>query len=229
MSNYRTLDLQLPPNCTANIQLFRREDRLACSEMIVATVDPFDATTYRFDLIGITHGDYLCQLSGISDPNGHPFPLRITSDGIFHADHWREMDVFFPLTKGEVKSPIVFISYSHSDSAVADSIVATLDELGIQTFRDIKNIDWGEKLSVSVRNGLQSSAAILVILSPGSIKSQWVAYEVGFGIGTKKRILPYLTHRDLARPGFIEDLRYVKSVEEVREFFSKNTSWHRAT
>lgn len=122
--------------------------------------------------------------------------------------------------------PVVFISYSHSDSAVADTLVSALDRLGIETFRDIKNIEWGQALSEAVPHGLKSASAILVILSPGSIKSQWVAYEIGFGIGTRKRILPYLTHRDLDRPGFIGDLVYVTNVDDVRDFFLKNTTWH---
>ena len=59
--------------------------------------------------------------------------------------------------------------YPHSDSEVADAIVSTLNDLGIETFRDIKNIGWGDPLSDSVRRGLESAAAILVILTPGSI------------------------------------------------------------
>lgn len=120
---------------------------------------------------------------------------------------------------------VVFISYSHADHIAADAIVTELEELGIETFRDVKNIEWGQPISVKVRDGLQSAAAIIVIVSPGSLKSQWVAYEVGFGVGTKKRVLPYLTHPALDVPGFMSDLSYVKSIEEVREFFTTKTSW----
>jgi len=123
---------------------------------------------------------------------------------------------------------IVFISYSHTDSAAADAIVDTLDKLDIKTFRDVKNIEWGQPISAKVRDGLESAAAIIVIVSPGSLKSQWVAYEVGYGTGTKKRVLPYLTHAALDLPGFMADLSYVKSIDQIRDFFQTNTSWKKA-
>ena len=216
----------LAPNYNATIQLLRRDNGATASGVIHGSNTNF---AYHFDVTGIALGDYLCQLSGFTNPDGEPFPVRITADGVFCAKHWREMDVLFPIAHTDITSPIVFISYSHSDHAVADAIVDTLDNLGIATFRDIKNIEWGHALSSSVQNGLQSASAIIVILSPGSIKSQWVAYEVGFGIGTKKRIFPFLTHPNLDRPGFIGDLIYVKSVAEVHNYFSKNKNWHEST
>lgn len=121
---------------------------------------------------------------------------------------------------------IVFISYSHTDSAAADDIVAILDNLGVETFRDVKNIEWGQPISAKVRDGLESATAIIVIVSPGSLKSQWVAYEVGYGTGTKKRVLPYLTHPSLELPGFMSDLAYVQSHSEISDFFQNNTDWH---
>ncbi|WP_417851185.1 TIR domain-containing protein [Thalassoglobus sp.] len=121
---------------------------------------------------------------------------------------------------------LVFISYSHTDSSHADAIVTTLEELGVETFRDVKDIEWGQAISTKVREGLESAAAIIVIVSPGSLKSQWVAYEVGFGTGTGKRILPYLTHPSLDQPGFMADLTYVKSIDDIRDFFATNTDWH---
>lgn len=120
----------------------------------------------------------------------------------------------------------VFISYSHTDSNVADAIVKELEDLGINHFRDVKEIEWGQAISARVREGLHSASAIIVIVSPGSLKSQWVAYEIGFGSGTNKRILPYLTHGSLDLPAFISDLSYVKSVDKIREFFVNNPDWH---
>ena len=119
----------------------------------------------------------------------------------------------------------IFISYSHTDSDTADEIVAALDNLGIQSFRDVKNIEWGQPISTKVREGLQSASALIVIVSPGSLQSQWVAYEVGYGTGTNKRVLPYLTHTSLDMPGFMSDLSYVKSIDQVNDFFSKNDNW----
>ena len=113
---------------------------------------------------------------------------------------------------------IVFISYSHVDSEAADSIVAVFEKLGIKYFRDVKHIKWGRSISAEVRGALERSVAILVILSPASIKSQWVPYEVGYGRALHKRVLPFLTHPSIDVPGYMGDLRRISSIAEMREY-----------
>ncbi len=113
----------------------------------------------------------------------------------------------------------VFISYSHTDHEIADNIVSVLEELSIPYFRDIKNIRWGDAIPASVRDGLSSSSAIIVIISPGSLKSDWVPYEVGYATARGINILPFLTHPAIETPAFIYDLSYVETVKQVREYF----------
>jgi insertion element IS1 protein InsB len=73
---------------------------------------------------------------------------------------------------------------------------------------------------VSGSQGLESSVAIIVIISPGSLKSHWVPYEVGYATALRKKILPYLTHPSINPPGFLADLLHIKSEEQIRDFFS---------
>lgn len=113
----------------------------------------------------------------------------------------------------------VFISYSHEDSEVADPIVAVFEKLRIGYFRDVKHIEWGRSISAEVRDALERSVAILVILSPASVKSQWVPYEVGYGRALHKRVLPFLTHPSIDVPGYMGDLRRISDIEEMREYF----------
>lgn len=116
----------------------------------------------------------------------------------------------------------VFISYSHTDKETADVITALLDDLGIEYFRDVKEIEWGDAIVGSVRQGLSDAIAVIVIVSPGSLKSQWVAYEIGFATALHKRVLPYLTHPSLDLPGFMSDLSYIDSPEKIRDYFTAN-------
>lgn len=116
----------------------------------------------------------------------------------------------------------VFISYSHTDREMADVITTLLENLGIEYFRDVKNIDWGDGIVSSVSQGLNDALAVVVIVSPGSLKSQWVAYEIGFATALHKRILPYLTHPSLNLPRFMSDLSYIDSPDKIRDYFTAN-------
>jgi len=116
----------------------------------------------------------------------------------------------------------VFISYSHEDSKTADSIVAVFKKLGIEYFRDVKHIEWGRSISEEVRGALKRSVAILVILSPASIKSQWVPYEVGYGRALNKIVLPFLTHPSIDVPSYMGDLRRISRIPEMREYLENN-------
>ena len=116
----------------------------------------------------------------------------------------------------------IFISYSHDDSETADSIVAVFEELGIKYFRDVKNIDWGRSIGEEVRGALERSTAILVILSPASVKSQWVPYEVGFGRALHRRVLPFLTHPSVDVPGYMGNPKHISKIPEMREYLKNN-------
>jgi predicted transcriptional regulator len=116
----------------------------------------------------------------------------------------------------------VFISYSHADSMVADQISGILTELGVEYFRDVKDIDWGHAITASVHTALDDCIAILVVISPASLKSQWVPYELGHARALRKPILPYLIHPSLDVPHYIRDLNFVTSLEQVREYFTNS-------
>jgi hypothetical protein len=117
--------------------------------------------------------------------------------------------------------PKVFISYSHIDSKVADEITEVLSNQTIEFFRDIKDIEWGDSIDTEVQNGLDDASALLVIISPASLKSQWVPFEIGYAAGKRIKILPFLTHPSLDVPSYIKDLKYLVTINEVQEFFSK--------
>ncbi len=114
---------------------------------------------------------------------------------------------------------LVFLSYSHQDSSIADDICEVLTESGIEHFRDIKDIPWGGSIPSEVRDALERSVAVLVILSEHSLDSNWVPYEMGFAAALRKRLLPFVTQPSLQLPLYISDLSYVKDVAQVREFF----------
>jgi hypothetical protein len=92
-----------------------------------------------------------------------------------------------------------FISYSHSDAKVARwlhgalenyrvprSIVGTSGSLGLvparigRIFRDEEELGAAANLSPSIEEALGASAALIVICSPRSARSQWVGREISY-------------------------------------------------
>jgi len=116
--------------------------------------------------------------------------------------------------------PDVFVSYAHEDSKVADDIEDILTTCGIDFFRDVKSIAWGDSIDGEVKTALNQARAVLVIISPASLKSYWVHYEIGFASALGKRVLPFLTHPSLDVPGYIINLRHLDNMDQAQMYFS---------
>jgi hypothetical protein len=114
----------------------------------------------------------------------------------------------------------VFISYSSVDEALAREIQSTLEQIGVAIFLDKKDIAWGDDILDQVATGLSNSSAVVVIISPASLKSQWVPFEVGHAMALGKKVLPFLAHPSIDVPDFLRKLNYKTNVEDVRAYFS---------
>jgi hypothetical protein len=115
----------------------------------------------------------------------------------------------------------VFISYSHVDATIANDVCARLDSAGVSYFRDIKNIDWGDGINEQVRESLLDSESILVIVSPASLKSLWVPYEIGYCAALNKKVLPYLVHPSLDLPGYIDGVKHITNLDDLSAYFAR--------
>jgi hypothetical protein len=113
----------------------------------------------------------------------------------------------------------VFISYSHADAGLVDSLAAVLDELGVEYFRDVRDIRLGEPITATVGAALARRRVLLVVVSPNSLGSHWVPYEIGHASALRKVIVPFLTDRSLNVPTYIRDLSYATTLEQIRRYF----------
>lgn len=114
-----------------------------------------------------------------------------------------------------------FISYSHSDEELAEGIENLLKGLNIYSFRDKTGILPGDDISEKVKNEIQSSEAVIVIISPGSFKSQWVSFEIGFAVALGKKVIPYLTHPQLDLPAGISNISYVADLATLKSYVTQ--------
>jgi hypothetical protein len=88
----------------------------------------------------------------------------------------------------------VFISHSSTDKWIARQISVHLEERGIDSFLDEKDIETGDSINDSIQTHLSDCDEILLLLSPASLKSDWVLVELGGARALKKRLVPILLH-----------------------------------
>ena len=86
----------------------------------------------------------------------------------------------------------VFISHSSFDKWIAQQLAKEMAALGVKTWLDEKDLAGGDILVQKILKGIQACQEALVLVSPKSLESQWVAFEIGAARSRKKRVTPVL-------------------------------------
>ncbi len=81
-----------------------------------------------------------------------------------------------------------FVSYSHQDAAVVDRLSTGLRRRGFSVWRDSEQIRVGESIRRRIEQGIGSSTFLLLVLSPHSVNSTWVADEIDMAISLEKQL-----------------------------------------
>lgn len=106
----------------------------------------------------------------------------------------------------------IFISYSHTDKEFVDELALSLVHNHVNVWVDRWEINVGDSILNKVQEAIQSSSALLVILSKASVQSEWCKKELSAGLIREleeKRviILPVLIE-DCEIPIFLKDKYY---------------------
>ncbi|HTR35020.1 MAG TPA: toll/interleukin-1 receptor domain-containing protein [Bryobacteraceae bacterium] len=101
----------------------------------------------------------------------------------------------------------VFISYAHSDMDQARRLVSALRTSNVTGWMDSADIAAGEAISSAVRDALRQSTAVIVLLSPRALQSEWVQFEIGAAEALNKRIIPVIVSGDQIEEQLPEILR----------------------
>src|SRR5581483_1091344 len=102
----------------------------------------------------------------------------------------------------------VFLSHNRVDKPWVRSFAIFLRSQGLNVFFDEDSIPFGADIVQSIEDGVQNSRHILLVITPASVKSKWVALESSLGIysdpdARQRTILPLLlenTPREAIRP-----------------------------
>ncbi len=86
----------------------------------------------------------------------------------------------------------VFISYAHSDKEFALKLATSLRSAGIDIWIDQLDISIGANWDLSIKQGLENSDSLVVVLSPAAADSDNVMNELAFMLNKNKEIIPIL-------------------------------------
>lgn len=85
----------------------------------------------------------------------------------------------------------VFVTYSRADQAYVDELVAAFSQKGIKYWID-RYIDYGSRWPQVIRQQLDASAVVVVVMTPDAENSIWVGREIDQAESTGRPILPLL-------------------------------------
>lgn len=113
----------------------------------------------------------------------------------------------------------VFISHSRTDKGFVRFLKECLLANNIETWLDEDQLDLGDSLMSKLQLALNESTHLLIILSPSSINSDWVQFElkkalVNTRTGLINKIIP-IKYRDCKVPDELQDLIYADLSNEV--------------
>lgn len=113
----------------------------------------------------------------------------------------------------------VFISYSRADKFHASQISKILNKCKTEHFLDSKEIGWGGDIEADVVAAITRSSHLLIIVSPSSLESLWVGYEIGHAKALGKKIIPFLVYPTSDVPTLISRLNFYADLGRVESYF----------
>jgi acetyl-CoA carboxylase biotin carboxyl carrier protein len=74
----------------------------------------------------------------------------------------------------------VLISYSHRDVRTVDILRKALEKYGLQVWLDRHDMSFGDEIVERLRNEIARSDLVLVVITPYSLVSDWVLWEIEY-------------------------------------------------
>ena len=105
---------------------------------------------------------------------------------------------------------LVFITHSTGDTWIARAIAHRIRQQGGDVWLDVNELAGGDAIYQKILKAVDACDEAIVLLSPHSVSSQWVLFEIGALCGQHKRVTPILSYIDSAA---IPILPWIKAVE----------------
>src|ERR1700694_2000765 len=89
---------------------------------------------------------------------------------------------------------LVFISHSSLDAWIAREMVEKIEALGAECWLDDKDLAGGDACGADIILGIVAGNEGGGLLSPNSVHSPWVCFEIGGARAQHKRVTPILNN-----------------------------------
>jgi predicted nucleotide-binding protein len=105
---------------------------------------------------------------------------------------------------------LVFVSHSSLDAWIARVIVEKIESLGAECWLDEKDLAGGNVIVEDIIRGIDACHEAIVLISPNSVKSQWVPFEIGGVRAQHKRVTPILNN---VKPQQMAPMHDIKGID----------------
>jgi len=115
---------------------------------------------------------------------------------------------------------VVFISHSSYDAWIARTMAEKILALGAECWLDEKDLEGGDIIVDDIIRGIDACHEAIVLVSPNSVNSKWVSFEIGGVRAQHKRVTPILNnvrHDELAP---IQDIKSI-DLNKFEEFLAQ--------
>ena len=114
----------------------------------------------------------------------------------------------------------VFISYSGADEKSADLLRNALLKQNVDVWNPASQIAPGENWGLKYGKALESSDAVVVLLSPDSVKSDWVRHEIQYALSSpqfRDRLIPVVVRPTDEIPWILRRLKVIRATKNPNE------------
>ena len=117
---------------------------------------------------------------------------------------------------GQQETKKVFISYSRKDTKFVRRLAGDLENAGFDVWWDLSDLKGGDDWVRLIPSAIAASHYFVVLLSPDSIKSEWVSKEYTYAIVNRKKIVPAMI-RSCDVPFALNTINYVNFIGDDYE------------
>lgn len=121
----------------------------------------------------------------------------------------------------------IFISHQKRDTEACRKIAEYLKSVGIDVYfdeydRDLKiavQEDNPKKVVNAIKIGIKNSTHMLCVISPNTLDSKWVPFEVGYGYDiTKVVVLTLKNIKNSQLPHYIRAVPIIRDIHDINKF-----------